>query len=244
MKKTIIISGASRGIGAACAKLFAENNYNAVINFNKSENNAKILQNEIINNGGNAILVKADVSNYQQADILVKTAINEFGSVDVLINNAGISQYSLFTDTTEHDFDDIFNINVKSVYNLSRIVLPYLIRQQNGNIINISSMWGQVGASCEVLYSATKSAIIGMTKALAKEVAPSNIRVNAIAPGIIDTDMMSDFTEEDIKYLCNQTPLGKLGTPQDIAKTALFLASDNASFITGQIFGVNGGYII
>ena len=166
------------------------------------------------------------------------------GGVDVLINNAGVSSQKLFTDITDDDWRKTIGVNLDGVFYCCREALPRMISQKSGVIVNISSMWGEVGASCEVHYSASKSGVIGLTRALAKEVAPSGIRVNCIAPGVIMTDMMNDYDDETIEELKSQTPLGRLGTPEDIASAALFLASDEASFITGQTLGVNGGFVI
>ena len=166
-----------------------------------------------------------------------------FGSADILINNAGIAQQKLFTDITDDDFTRMFDINVRGVFNCCRAALPYMIHKKHGRIINISSMWGVCGASCEVHYSASKAAVIGMTKALAKEVGPSGITVNCIAPGLIDTPMNANLSKETINELCEETPVGRIGTPEDIANAALFLASDSSSFITGQVLGVDGGFI-
>ncbi len=168
----------------------------------------------------------------------------EVGSVDVLVNNAGISSQKLFTDITDDEWKRTIGVNLDGVFYCCRNALPYMIRQKSGAIINIGSMWGEVGASCEVHYSASKAGVIGLTKALAKEVAPSGVRVNCIAPGVVMTDMMSDFDDTTIEELKDETPLGRLGTPEDIAAAVLFLASDDASFITGQTLGVNGGFII
>lgn len=168
----------------------------------------------------------------------------EIGSVDVLVNNAGISSQKLFTDITDDEWKKTIGVNLDAVFYCCKNALPHMIRQKSGAIINISSMWGEVGASCEVHYSASKAGVIGLTKALAKEVAPSGVRVNCIAPGVIMTDMMSDYDDKTINELKDETPLGRLGTPEDIAAAALFLASDDASFITGQTLGVNGGFII
>ncbi|MBQ1935358.1 MAG: SDR family oxidoreductase, partial [Clostridia bacterium] len=188
--------------------------------------------------------VCADVSDSASVDALFARAEAEIGFVGTLINNAGIAQQKLFCDLTEEDWDAMFDVHVKGAFHCIQAVLPQMIDRKQGKIINISSMWGQVGASCEVHYSAAKAALIGMTKALAKEVGPSHIQVNCIAPGVIETDMLRDFTVEDKNALAEETPLCRIGTPADIAKVALFLASDDADFITGQILGVNGGFVI
>lgn len=242
-KKTVIITGASGGIGSATAKLFAENGYNAVINYNKNEKAALSLSSALSGKGACVRTFRADVSSPEQANALAAFAEAEFGGADILVNNAGIAQQKLFTDITDEDFDRMFDVNVRSVFNCCRAVLPHMIHQKYGRIINISSMWGVCGASCEVHYSASKAAVIGLTKALAKEVGPSGITVNCIAPGLIDTPMNGNLTEETIKQLCDETPVSRIGTPGDVAKAAFFLADSGSSFITGQVLGVDGGFI-
>lgn len=184
--------------------------------------------------------VKADVSNPAE----VEAMFDEIGAVDVLVNNAGISSQKLFTDITDDEWRRTIGVNLDGVFYCCRSALPHMISRKSGVIINISSMWGEVGASCEVHYSASKAGIIGLTKALAKEVGPSGVRVNCITPGVVMTDMMSEFDDETVNELKAETPLNRLGTPEDIAAAVLFLASDDASFITGQTLGVNGGFII
>ncbi len=242
-KETVIITGASGGIGSAIAAAFAENGYNAVINYNKNEKAALSLCSALSEKGACVRAFKADVSDSAQADALIDFAKAEFGRIDVLVNNAGIAQQKLFTDITDEDFDRMFNVNVRSVFNCCRAVLPSMIHCKYGRIINISSMWGVCGASCEVHYSASKAAVIGLTRALAKEVGPSGITVNCIAPGLIDTPMNGNLTEDTIKQLCEDTPVSRIGTPEDVAKAVLFLANSNSSFITGQVLGVDGGFI-
>lgn len=244
MKKTVVITGASKGIGAAMAILFARKDYNVVIGYNDSYQLAKMLSSSLASQGYNVIPVKANVANKLETDILIKEAIYKFGTVDILINNAGVAYNGLITDTDEHDADRIFDINLKGVFNCCRSVTPVMVNQKSGKIINISSMWGQVGASCEVAYSAAKAGVIGLTKALAKELAPSGITVNCIAPGLIDTSMNSNVSVEDLNAFVEDIPLGRMGTAEDVAETALFLASEGADYITGQILGVNGGYVV
>lgn len=241
--KTVLITGSARGIGAATAALFADSGYNVVINYNTSEAEASLLCEKLRAKGHNAITVKADVSNRDEAEFLFDEVKKAFGGVDVLVNNAGIAQQKLFTDITVQDYDRMFDCNVKSVFNCCQCALPYMIHNKNGRIINISSMWGIVGASCEVHYSASKAAVIGMTKALAREVAPSGITVNCIAPGVIDTPMNKDFDEETINALKEETPVGRIGNPEEIAKAVLFFAEEDSGFITGQVLGVDGGFI-
>lgn len=241
--KTVLITGSARGIGAATAALFADSGYNIVINYNTSESEAAALCESLTKKGHSAIAVKADVSKSEETQILFEKAKETFGGVDVLVNNAGIAQQKLFTDITVQDFDRMFDCNVKSVFNCCQCALPFMIHNKHGRIINISSMWGVVGASCEVHYSASKAAVIGLTKALAREVAPSGITVNCIAPGVIDTPMNSSFDEKTMQALKEETPVGRIGTPDEIAKAALFFADESNSFITGQVLGIDGGFI-
>lgn len=243
-KKTVLITGGARGIGKAMSKAFAKEGYNVLVNFNKSENGAKELYTILNEKNFSVKLFKADISNREDVEDMVDYCIKEFGGLDVLVNNAGVSQDKLFTDITDEDWDNMMNINLKGSFYCSQVALKYMISEKKGNIINISSIWGISGASCEVHYSITKAGIIGMTKALAKEVAPSNIRVNSIAPGVINTDMLSGYNEEDIDVLVEETPLMRLGTPEDIANCAIFLASDKSNFITGQVISPNGGFVI
>lgn len=243
-KKTVLITGASRGIGRAIAKLFAENNYNVVINYNKSENEAKELQNYLTNKGYSARIFKADVSNVNEVNSLVNYTIGQFEKIDVLINNAGISKTNLFTDISYDEWNEIMNVNLNGVFYTTKKTLQYMLPEMSGKIINISSIWGMVGGSFEVHYSASKAAIIGMTKALAKELGPSNINVNCIAPGVIKTDMLNNVSDDTLDILKEETPLMKLGSPEDIAKCALFLASEGGDFLTGQVISPNGGFVI
>ena len=242
--KTALISGASRSIGRQCALTLAKNGFNIVINYNNSEEKALSLKEEVESLGVKALCVKADVSDSSQVRDMVKKALDTFGNIDVLVNNAGIAQQKLFTDITDEDFRRMFGTNVDGVFYLCREVLPNMIHNKSGSIINISSMWGEVGASCEVHYSASKAAVIGLTKALAKEVGLSGIRVNCICPGFIKTDMNDALGEDVAESIKEETPLYRLGEAEDIAKAVLFLAQDSSSFITGQIIGVNGGFII
>lgn len=241
--KTVIITGASGGIGIKLADAFARKGYNIAASYFSNGDKLKFLCEELTANGFSAVTFKTDVSKSNEADFLVKSAFDMFGSADILINNAGIAQQKLFTDITDDDFTRMFDINVRGVFNCCRAALPYMIHKKHGRIINISSMWGVCGASCEVHYSASKAAVIGMTKALAKEVGPSGITVNCIAPGLIDTPMNANLSKETINELCEETPVGRIGTPEDVANAALFLASDSSSFITGQVLGVDGGFI-
>lgn len=243
MNKTAVITGASRGIGRATAIEFARNGYNVLANYNNSEKEAMELEKMLTEEGYSIKVFKADVSKSSEADAMIEYCLKEFGGLDVLVNNAGISQDKLFTDITDEDWERMMSVNVTSVFNCSRKALQHMIWEKSGSIINITSMWGETGGSCEVHYSASKAAIIGMTKALAKEVGPSNIRVNAVSPGVIMTDMCAYYGEETLNELKEETPLMKLGKPEDIAETVYFLA-EKGNFITGQVVGVNGGMVI
>ena len=242
--KVLVVTGASRGIGAEIAYRAALAGYCVVINYNKSEEAAQKVCARIKNEGGKSVCIKADVSDEAQVKTLCQKVLDLYGRVDVLVNNAGISSFSLFTDITTELWDKTFDVNVKGQFLVTRAFLPSMIHRKEGKIINISSVWGICGSSCEVHYSASKAAIIGMTKALAKEVGPSGICVNCVAPGVIDTEMNKALTPEDLKSLADETPLERIGTACDVAKTVLFLASDDASFITGQVISPNGGFVI
>lgn len=243
MSKTVVITGASRGIGAEMSRLFAENGYNVFIGYNRSLSAAQSLAAELKNKGLNAEICQVDVSSSASANEFIEKAISAFGGIDLLINNAGISEQKLFTDITDQDFAKIINTNLGGVFYTSRAAARHFINKKSGSIINISSMWGEVGASMEVHYSAAKAGVIGLTKALAKELGPSNIRVNCITPGVIDTEMNKNLDAQTLHSLAEDTPLLKIGTAKDIAKAALFLF-EGGEFITGQVLGVNGGMVI
>ncbi|HEX2937624.1 MAG TPA: SDR family oxidoreductase [Ruminiclostridium sp.] len=244
MKKVVLITGASRGIGRAASRLFAENGWSVAINYYKSQKSAEELYEELKKYSNGTMLLKADVSDINDVRNMVETCEKQLGHIDVLINNAGIAQQKLFTDITDDDWNRMFSVDVTGVFNCCRCVLPSMIRRRSGKIINVSSIWGICGASCEVHYSAAKAAVIGLTKALAKEEGPSNIQVNCVAPGVIDTEMNGALSDSDRAALCEETPLGRFGTSEDIAKTMLFLASPAADFITGQVISPNGGFVI
>ena len=244
-KTTVLITGASRGIGAECARTFAKNGYNVAINYFRSEKNALDLKAEINDGGGVAEIFKADVSDEKQVEEMISAVVKRFGKVNVLVANAGVAKSGVFSDMTQSDYDKIFDTNVRGVFNVVKGVLPHMYERESDSIVTISSIWGQTGGSCEVLYSMSKAAIIGMTKALAKEVAPMHIRVNSVSPGAIDTDMLSGMTDEEKEDFIMQTPLNRLGEPKDVADAVLFLADDDkSSFITGHVLSVNGGYFI
>lgn len=242
--KTVLITGATRGIGRATALMFAENGYNICINYLKNDEMAHTLKDELKNFGVQIKLYKTDVSDYDKCKNMLDDINKTFGKIDILINNAGVAMYKLIQDTTPDDFDYIFNNNMKSVWNLSKLVSTDMLKRKAGSIVNISSIWGITGASNETLYSASKGAIIAFTKALALELAPSGIRVNCVAPGPVRTDMLNNLTADELKNLENETPLGFIAQPIDIAKTIYFLASENSLFTTGQIFSPNGGILV
>ncbi len=243
-KKVMLVTGASRGIGAEIAYRAAISGYYVVINYNKSKERAFAVKQRIESDGGECLCIKADVSDETEVSLMCDEISNKLGRVDVLVNNAGISSFSLFTDISTELWDNTFNVNVKGLFLVTRGIVPYMIHEKKGSIINISSVWGMTGSSCEVHYSASKAAIIGMTKALAKELGPSGIRVNCVTPGVIDTEMNSALSQDDINALIDETPLERIGSSKDVANTVLFLASDEASFITGQVISPNGGFVI
>lgn len=244
MSKTVIVTGASRGIGKACALAFGKKGANVIVNYSNSKEKAEEVCEEISKLGGRALPFCADVADRKAVDEMIAFAHSNFGSISTIVNNAGIAEQIMFCDITEEKWDRMFAVDVKGVYNCIQAALPDMIHNKSGRIINISSMWGITGASCEVHYSAAKAAVIGMTKALAKELGPSGITVNAIAPGVISTEMNGNISEEIMSELKEETPIGRIGTPEDIAETALFLASPKASFITGEVISVNGGFVI
>lgn len=242
-KKTALVTGGAKGIGEAICVQLAKDGYNIAINYNTSEKEALALKERL--SGVTCVEVfKADVSDSTQVNAMLETVEKVFGGVDVLINNAGIAQQVLFTDITDEMWQKMIGVNLTGAFNCCRRVLPYMINQKYGTIINIASMWGEVGASMEVHYSAAKAGLIGLTKALAKEVGPSGITINAVSPGVVLTDMMSQFSDEDKKALTDETPLCTLGNAEDIASTVSFLVSEKARFITGQVVSVNGGFVI
>lgn len=234
----ILVTGASRGIGREIVKVLAKNGNKIIANYNKSEEQAMKLQKE----SENIEIYKADVSKREEVHKMVEGILKKYGRIDVLINNAGISENKLFTDVSDQDWSRMININLYSVFCVTQEVLPNMIHNKKGCIINISSIWGMVGASCETIYSVTKAGINGMTKALAKELGPSNIRVNAIAPGIIDTDMNKNLKQEDIKNIEEEIPLEKIGNALDIARCVEWLIKDE--YTTGQIISINGGWAV
>ena len=244
MKKTVLITGASGGIGRAAALAFAREGYNVAVHYNKSGGDAEELCAAIETLGVKAVPVQADISDRSAVEKMFAEVRNALGAVGVLVNNAGIAEQALFSDITEEMWDRMFDVNVKGAYLCTKSALPDMIHEKWGRIINISSMWGISGASCEVHYSASKAALIGFTKALAKEVGLSGITVNCIAPGVIDTPMNGHLSPDIMEELKNETPLNRIGTPEDAAEAILFLASERSSFITGQVLSVDGGFIL
>ncbi len=242
--KTVLITGASRGIGAAAARLFAENGYTVAVNYRADRDGAESLVQEIITAGGDAFAVCADVADECAVNDMIATVLSRCGRVDVLIHNAGIAKQGLLTDTTTEEWHRMMGVHLDGAYYCARALVPQMVQRQSGCILTVSSIWGEVGASCEVAYSAAKAGLVGFTKALAKELGPSGITVNCVSPGVIDTTMCASLDDETRRALAEETPLGRLGTPEDIAETLFFLASDRASFITGQVVGVNGGFVI
>lgn len=244
MEKTVLVTGASRGIGQETARLFAEKGARVAVNYCSSKAAATEFVQELKEKGWIAEAFWADVSNREQVKRMYQQINKRLGAVEILINNAGIAQQKLFTDLTEQDWERMFAVNVKGAFEVTQAVLPEMIRKKQGKIVNISSMWGVTGASCEVHYSAAKAALIGFTKALAKEVGPSGICVNCIAPGVIATQMNAMLSEQTLKELKEETPLGRIGTPREIAELAYFLSSEKADFLTGQIITADGGMTI
>lgn len=236
MNKVAIVSGGSRGIGASIVETLASSGFDVVLNYRFSANKA----NDIASKFSNVVTFQADVSDHAQVKSLVDFTISKFGRIDLLVNNAGIDFINTLSDTSDSDFDMVLRNNLNSAFYLSKEVSPYMINAKSGLIINISSIWGIVGASCEMAYSVSKAGLDAMTKSLAKELGPSNIRVNSIAPGIIDTDMNSFLSKEELSEIVNDIPLERIGLPSDVANTVLFL--DKNSYITGQVIQVTGGW--
>jgi 3-oxoacyl-[acyl-carrier protein] reductase len=237
--KTVLITGGSRGIGKELVRHFTKNGYSVAFTFKSSVDEATALSLET-----GALAIRADSQIEADVKYAVRATIEQFGKIDCLVNNAAISSFSLFTDITLDEWNEMVSVNLTGAFLYSKAVIPDMLKRKSGRIINITSMWGLVGSSCEVHYSATKAALIGMTKALAKELGPSGITVNAVAPGVINTEMNSKLNEEDREQLVNDTPLMRMGEPSDVAEAVFFLAEDGASFITGEVLNVSGGYVI
>ncbi|MBQ3094730.1 MAG: SDR family oxidoreductase [Clostridia bacterium] len=244
MPKVALITGASRGIGRAIALRLAKDGYIVAMNYCRNERAAVQAAQVLSAFDKEGILCKADVTDEAAVRAMVKAVEDKYGHIDLLVNNAGIAEQALFTELTAAQWKQMMDVHVNGAFYTCSAVLPAMIRRQSGCIVNIASMWGQTGASCEVHYSTAKAALIGMTKALAKEVGPSGIRVNCVAPGAIETDMMAGFSAEDKEAIAEETPLCRLGRAEEIASAVSFLASEDASFITGQVLAANGGLVI
>ena len=244
MRRTVLITGGSRGIGAACVGAFARAGWSVVFLYRRAEEAAEALCARLRGEGLDVSCRRCDVSRRDEVFRTVDDLMRTYHRFDALVNNAGVAHIGLFTDMTEAQWDALFAVNVKGAFNVTQAVLPSMISQGSGAIVNVSSMWGEVGASCEVAYSAAKAALIGMTKALAKEVGPSGVRVNCVSPGVIDTDMNAELTEADLAALAEETPLGRTGRAEEVAEAALYLCGEGASFITGQVLGVSGGLVV
>lgn len=237
--KTVLITGGSRGIGAACARKFAAEGCRVAINYNLNKARAEALAAEL-----SGIAVHADVSDPAQVQSMVDTVLEQFGHLDVLICNAGVSHVGLLADMTDEEWRRVFAVNVDGAFHCCRAAIPHFVHRKTGSIVTVSSMWGQVGASCEAAYSASKGAVIALTKALAKELGPSGIAVNCVAPGVIDTDMNRNLTAADLAALTEETPLGAIGTAEQAADAIWFLSGGQERFLTGQVLGVNGGLVL
>lgn len=238
--RCVLISGGDRGIGAAAARAFWQAGYRVAVLYHTHAEAAAALEKEL----PGLLAVQCDVASRASCEVAFHTVEQAVGHVDVLVSNAGIAQQKLFTDITPEEWQHMLDVNLSGAFHLCQLALPGMIRRKAGRILTVSSMWGQTGGSCEVHYSAAKAGLIGLTKALAKEEGPSGITVNCVAPGVIETDMMAAFTAEDKAALAEETPVGRLGTPEEVAKLLVFLASEDAGYITGQVFGVNGGLVI
>lgn len=240
MSKIALITGASGGIGSACARVLYENGVTVAIGYHTNEQVAHSLLQEL----PGCIAVQGDVSRPGDVNRMVDTVLERFGKIDILINNAGIAHQGLLTDLSDEDWARICGINLSGTLYGCRAVLPHMVARGGGSIVNVSSMWGICGASCEAAYSAAKAGVIGLTKALAQEVGPAGVRVNCVAPGVIDTEMNAALTPEDKTALADQTPLGRTGNPTEVARAVWYLASEDSSFVTGQVLSVNGGLVI
>ncbi|MDO5027371.1 MAG: 3-oxoacyl-ACP reductase FabG [Tissierellia bacterium] len=243
MRKTVLITGASRGIGRACALLLDDKSLNVVINYKKEKEKAQEVVDQLRQKGLNAISIQADISDFKQVQQMFNTIEDSFGSVDILVNNAGISSMSQCQDVSLASWKDTFSTNVDGLFYCTKLAIPKMISNKYGIIVNVASIWGQTGAPMESHYGATKGAVIAYTKSLARELGPSNIRVNAVSPGCIDTDMLKGVSKRALEAFAQEVPLGRLGRPEEVGQVIKFLISDQASYITGQVINVNGGYL-
>ena len=243
-KKHVLITGGSRGIGAATVHVFAREGYAITFFYHKNAYQAEQVCRQATRYGQKVNAMRVDIKDYEAVVHACQQAMLEFGAVDILVSNAGVSSISLFSDISPESFGYMLDTHLKGLYNVTHAVLPGMISRKTGSIVTVSSIWGITGASCEVAYSTAKAGVIGFTRALAKEVGPSGIRVNCIAPGLIDTDMNSDLKITEMQNICDETPLGRVGMPEEIAETILFIASDKSSFTTGQVISPNGGLVI
>ena len=244
MRRVALVTGGARGIGAAVCEELARAGFSVAIGYTARADKAEALAAALRSEGLNAMAVKADVRDRAAVEAMFQEVKMNMGAVDTLVCCAGIAQQKLFQDITDEDWDVMFDVNVKGVYRCIQAALPEMLRREKGCIVTMSSMWGQVGASCESHYAASKAAIIALTQSLAKELGLSGIRVNCVAPGVIETDMTTVLGEETLEALAEETPVGRNGTPADVAKAVAYLCSDDAAFVTGQVLGVNGGYIV
>ncbi len=240
--KTVLVTGASGGIGKAICLEFAKTGYNVALCYNKSENEAKSLENEIANFNKNVMSIKCDLADETQIKNMIKAVNERFGGVDILVNNAGFSSIKMLCDVSENEWDKTFDVNVKSAFMCINEVSPYMVHNKWGRIINIASVWAHMGSACEAHYCASKSALLGLTKALSKEFALSGITVNCVSPGLIDTKMNAHLTDEEMSQVLSEIPMGRIGKPEDVANAVLFLAHEKSSYITGQTICVDGGW--
>ena len=243
-KKVALITGGSRGIGKAIAEKFAKNGYDLVINYVSDNTDLDAIKEEFKQYGSEVLMEKADVSNYEECEKMVTSAIEKFGRIDVLVNNAGVTRDNLLMRMKEEDFDKVISINLKGTFNLTKLVTPYMMKKREGRIVSISSVVGVIGNAGQSNYAASKAGIIGFTKSLAKELAPRNIRVNAVAPGFIDTDMTSVLSDKVKENINLQIPLKRMGKAEEVANVVSFLANDESSYITGQVINVDGGMVM
>ena len=245
MSRNVLITGASRGIGAAAARYLAEQGWNVIVHYNSSQEKAEALAAELNGLGVSAFAAGGDVSDPEQAKRVVAESQEKLGSLDALVCSAGVAlPQQLLTDTTDAQWRQVMGVDLDGVFNVIRAAVPGMVHNKRGSIVTISSMWGVTGGSCEAPYSAAKAGVIGLTQALAKELGPSGIRVNCIAPGVIATEMNAHLTQEDMDVLADETPLGRIGQPEDVAKAIGFLAGEDSSFVTGQVLRVDGGMVI